>query len=163
MPRSKAPIRTLNGYRVVYLPGHVKAMTSKNWSGYVYEHIVVLEKKLGRELLPFEVVHHKDNNRSNSCEDNLEVKSRSGHTLEHNNSRFGSSGSKYCLHCGKLFKGRKKFCSRVCYRQAARIVDRPSSTVLLGELQSMSMRAIGKKYGVSDSSVRKWARAYGLL
>ena len=42
--------RELNGYIVVYMPEHPKAMQSDNWLGYVYEHIVVAEKHLGRAI-----------------------------------------------------------------------------------------------------------------
>lgn len=40
----KRSIRELNGYRVIYLPEHPKAMTSNNWLGYIYEHIVIAEE-----------------------------------------------------------------------------------------------------------------------
>lgn len=40
---------------------------------------------------------------------------------------------------------------------------RPTSEELLSMINGMSWRAIGKKYGVSDNAVRKWAKYYGLL
>ena len=44
-----------------------------NSNGYVREHRLVMERVLGRRLLPTEVVHHKDGNRQNNAPENLEV------------------------------------------------------------------------------------------
>ena len=58
-----------NGYIAIYMPDHHRAFDN----GCVYEHILVAEKMIGRLLLPDEVVHHKDKNRTNNTEDNLMV------------------------------------------------------------------------------------------
>lgn len=41
--------------------------------GYVREHRLAMEKKLGRFLTPKEVVHHKDGNLENNQPDNLQL------------------------------------------------------------------------------------------
>jgi transposase-like protein len=41
-----------------------------------------------------------------------------------------------------------------------RKVERPGYEQLLADLGTMSMVAVGRKYGVSDNAVRKWLRAY---
>lgn len=41
--------------------------------GYAYEHRVVAEKMIGRKLKDGEIVHHKDENKSNNSPENLEV------------------------------------------------------------------------------------------
>lgn len=58
-----------NGYHAVYMPEHHRAFDN----GCVYQHILVAEQKLGRLLLPDEVVHHIDKNKINNTEDNLMV------------------------------------------------------------------------------------------
>ena len=46
----------LAGYLMVRMPDHPRARTQ----GYVFEHIIVMEAKLGRTLFADESVHHKN-------------------------------------------------------------------------------------------------------
>lgn len=46
---------------------------------YQYEHILNMEKKLGRKLRPNEVVHHKDGNPANNAISNLLLTTKAGH------------------------------------------------------------------------------------
>lgn len=69
-----------NGYVAVYFPEHKRAFEN----GCVYEHILVAEEKLGRELLKDECVHHIDHNRKNNSSDNLMVfATKNDHALYH--------------------------------------------------------------------------------
>ena len=56
-----------HGYVQIKMYGHPRA----NINGYVLEHILVLEKSLGRPILPTEATHHIDGNRSNNVPGNL--------------------------------------------------------------------------------------------
>lgn len=57
------------GYVLIHCPDHPHA--SKK--GYVREHRLVMEKHIGRYLLPSEVVHHRDDNPGNNAIENLEL------------------------------------------------------------------------------------------
>jgi len=66
--------------------------------------------------------------------------------------------------CGQTIKSRNKYCSSFCMRtlkkNSPRKVERPSYNQLIEDINSLSMVAVGKKYGVSDNAIRKWIRYY---
>lgn len=45
-----------------------------------------------------------------------------------------------------------------CYSKSQRKVERPSKQTLLMEIENTSYVAVGKKYGVSDNTIRKWLK-----
>lgn len=47
------------------------------------QHVVILEQKIGRRLLPSEVAHHVDEDRANNTPENLEVMTRTKHASLH--------------------------------------------------------------------------------
>ena len=59
----------VKGYWQIHRPEHPHA----NKKGYVAEHRLVMEKKLGRYLLRQEVVHHIDGDPKNNSPENLMV------------------------------------------------------------------------------------------
>ena len=71
---------TGSGYMRIWKPDHPNA-TPK---GYVYEHRLVMEEKIGRYLRPGEVVDHIDCNRGNNAPENLRLHAtRSDHVKDH--------------------------------------------------------------------------------
>lgn len=78
-----------DGYISVFVPTHKHA--SKD--GYVMEHILVMEKYLGRLLKEDEIVHHKNKIRNDNRVENLEVMTFKEHArlhmLERHNKRKG--------------------------------------------------------------------------
>lgn len=67
-----------------------------------------------------------------------------------------------CLTCDEQTGRFSLYCSK-CSGVSRRKVQRPTSEQLEREIRSMNWTAVGKKYGVTDNAVRKWARYYGLL
>lgn len=51
---------------------HTHPRASSN-SGYVFEHILVMEQRLGRFLLPGETVHHINGVKDDNSDTNLEL------------------------------------------------------------------------------------------
>jgi len=68
---------------------------------------------------------------------------------------------KRCL-CGKEMCKNSKSCNS-CNQVKTRKVQRPTKKVLEKEMKENSWVSLGKKYGVSDNAVRKWAKQYRLL
>jgi HNH endonuclease len=57
------------GYLMTWVPGHPRA----GKGSYVFEHILVMEKMIGRYLLPGENVHHRNGVRDDNRPENLEL------------------------------------------------------------------------------------------
>lgn len=82
--------KTSDGYIIVKLqPNDFFYSEMANCRGYVREHRIVMAKKLGRRLQPWEIVHHKGiryadiRNKSDNLEDNLEITMNGAHIKNH--------------------------------------------------------------------------------
>lgn len=69
----------VNSYKLVYRPGHHRARKD----GYVLEHILVAEEKIGRPIRRNEHVHHVNFRRGDNRPENLVVLTPSQHIRVH--------------------------------------------------------------------------------
>ena len=67
------------GYVMIYEPTNPNSMKD----GYVLEHRKVASEMMGRPLLPSEIVHHLNGDKTDNREENLQVMSRSEHSSIH--------------------------------------------------------------------------------
>ena len=182
---NKMRVRYVKGYRLLYEPSHPSAMTSKNWIGYIYEHIMVAEDMVvGRKLKANEVVHHLDGNRLNNRHENLVVLSRGDHYKIHvwldkgapyvkaeGEQRMNSGESKalpVCSVCEKTLQDKQKdFCSEACYLsvKSAHLPSKEELIILLETKSSKGRRKKGKpminKITKLLGSIRFWVITLG--
>lgn len=71
------------------------------------------------------------------------------------------TGKNICPLCGNIKEARANYC-RECYNIMSRKVERPNRNVLKLEIRTMSFMSIGKKYNVSNTTIKKWCKSYDL-
>ena len=155
-----------NGYTAYFIPEHHLACGE----GIVYEHMLVAEDILGRELNAGEVVHHEDRNRKNNSPDNLRVfKTKADHAAYHMGRDIVIDGDVYvalpnqhfiCPLCGEKKDWKANMCKNCYNKDSSKNI--PLKDELCNLLLNNSMCAIGRMYGVSDNAVRKWCKKYNL-
>jgi hypothetical protein len=107
------------GYVYVWAPDHPYT----NARGYVAEHRLVMEQKIGRFLKPEETPHHIDGDHGNNSPDNLMLFENHSEHRKYESKIFHASKYAHlaCDHCGKHFdrlksqmKEGKQYCSWEC-------------------------------------------------
>jgi len=62
--------------------------------------------------------------------------------------------------CDNLLSNKRGNLCLQCYRISTRKVTRPPYDQLLQEIKDTNYSAVGRKYGVSDNSIRNWVKTY---
>lgn len=93
--------RISEGYRLVYMPNHPRAHKSMR---VVREHLLIVEKALGKYLPRSAMIHHVNENKLDNSPTNLVVcNDRAYHILLHNRLRAhkacGNPKWRKCRHC----------------------------------------------------------------
>jgi len=65
----------------------------------------------------------------------------------------------YCNDCGIQLSKKSNHCLD-CYNKKQRKVERPPYEQLIKEINELGWSGTGRKYGVSDNSIRKWVKYY---
>jgi len=95
-PNGTLPNRKLQGYVQIHDRNHPRS----GQGGFVYEHIVVMERKTGRSLQKCETVHHINGDRSDNRPRNLELWSKS-----HPCGQRVSDKLKWCIEMLNMYRG----------------------------------------------------------
>ena len=133
------------------------------------EHRLVAERAYG--IPDGHHVHHIDEDRSHNRAVNLVVLSPGQHWDQHRRHVQANRLTVPCAHCGKsvertpseLARRQAVYCSPMCTQAAQRKAERPGRDELAQLLTGSNFSALGRRFGVSDNAVRKWAKAYGLI
>ncbi len=107
---------------------------------------MIMEEKLGRKLTFNEIVHHKDGNSDNDDPNNLEVMTRSEHAKLHLTGRPLPERQKEYL--STFFKGKPNLSNTKL------AMDDVTEIRSLSQ-QGLSMRKIGKMYGVHHNTISR--------
>ena len=72
----------------------------------------------------------------------------------------------YCIDCGKEISLTSTRCGSCASKHKAihkvKLEDRPSKEELFNLITSKTFVSIGEMYGVTDNTIRKWCKSYGL-
>lgn len=137
--------------------------TTTNWEKYITE-----AKKCDLLCSNCHAIIHSDYDDENFL---LDVDRYNGRELEQssvpwkNQTHIPLRYNHKCEHCNSEFESSRKiqkYCSVKCKGECRRKCNRPSREKLKKMVTKIPMTSIGKCFGVTDNSVRKWCKSYGI-
>jgi len=116
------------------------------------------------ELVPIDL-HHIDGNHHNNELENLIILCPNCHRQRHNENK------RHKCECGKIINHDCKRCKK-CHlefykdqisHKNRRVKERSRLNTLYKDVEELGYCGTGRKYGVSDNTIRKWIRTYETL
>lgn len=117
-----------------------------------------LNKKIPLEL------HHIDGNHFNNEFDNLKILCPNCHSLaaiemkEKKKVKTKVKKINFC-ECGKIIQIKSKRCQKCHQKNLRKVKLRPTHKELINSIGLIGYCTTGRKYGVSDNTIRKWIKA----
>lgn len=135
-----------------------------NSGGKVYHHRHIASVKLGRWLLPSEVVHHIDEHKDNNAPENLEILTASEHMRLHS-LQHGRSVPRevVCPICGVTFMTcNNTYCSVPCSTRSRAKLSSVTREQLADLVWRMPTVQVAEMFNVSDSAIGKKCKQFGV-
>lgn len=90
-------------------------------------------------------------------------KEKCNYSILEEENKYNSNKEQFCNKCGKkLYSKSNTGMCLVCYSYSIRKVTRPTKEILSDEIKTNSFVYLGKKYGVSDNTIKNWCKQYDL-
>lgn len=147
--------------------GYIEVKRYGNDSSFIYLHVVVAERKIGRRLKKGECVHHVDMNKTNNDPDNLIVfKTARDHSLFHSlkdkcSIKITDDGSYVCVRN----EGKNEFQFDTCSNikgSCLKIFNFCTLDDLVYSLLRLSFVEVAKSFDISDNMLRKICIKFGI-
>ena len=110
-------------------------------------------------------LHHIDGNNSNNSLDNLQMLCPNCHSQTDNYcGSANTTDEKYYCECGREIKKGSKYCPVCAHKHLAELKGKcPEFEQLIQDfLEYQSFSGVASKYNVTDNSVKKWFKKFGL-
>jgi len=154
----------VSGYYILYKIRNGQV----DYSKWEYEHRIAYETYHSIKLSSDTVIHHVNHDKLDNSENNLVAYSNKEHSRIHAIERAKTNGwhiwgeqQNRCIDCGAPIYKDATRCIH-CMHKSKRTKKHPSKEELAEYIKTMSNVQIAKMCGVSDVSVKKWRKKYGL-